>query len=127
MNSKDEILLARRAYTKSHSPGMWGPSVAGTVAANESYLDNITREATEELGVHGVDFIVGYKVKHDGKHRYFVQCFFCKVDQPADQFKIQVEEVAEVKWFSKAAIRSALKKNPEEFLSAVSELLENIK
>jgi isopentenyl-diphosphate delta-isomerase len=35
-NSKGEILLAKRALTKKHSPGKWGPAVAGTLAENET-------------------------------------------------------------------------------------------
>lgn len=48
-NSKREILLARRSYTKRHDPGKWGPAAAGTVEKGESYKDNIKKEAKEEL------------------------------------------------------------------------------
>jgi isopentenyldiphosphate isomerase len=39
-NSKDEILLAKRALTKSNDPGKWGPAVAGTVDEGETYEEN---------------------------------------------------------------------------------------
>ncbi|GAF94063.1 unnamed protein product, partial [marine sediment metagenome] len=46
-NSHGEILLARRHHTKSHRPRKWGPAVAGTVDAGETYEDNIIKEAEE--------------------------------------------------------------------------------
>ena len=50
-NSRGEVLLARRALTKTHYPGRWGPAVAGTVEEGESYEQNIVKEAEEELGL----------------------------------------------------------------------------
>ena len=49
-NSEGKSLLARRAYTKAHNPGKWGPAAAGTVPIGESYIDTMKREAKEELG-----------------------------------------------------------------------------
>jgi len=99
-NSGGDVLLARRAFTKSHYPGRWGPAVSGTVDEGESYEDNIVKEAEEEIGLSGVDFEKGPKVKMSGKYNHFTQWFVAVVDEPVDFFKIQEEEVVEVRWFS---------------------------
>ena len=65
-NSSGESLLARRARTKTHSPGMWGPAAAGTVEEGESYEKNIIKEAEEELGVENTSFDMGPKTFIEG-------------------------------------------------------------
>ncbi len=122
-NSKGENLLARRAYTKSHSPGKWGPAVAGTVKEGETYRQTIINEAYEELGIKLKDVIKGPKTKRDeeGRHRYFAQWFTCIIDKPADEFVTQKEEVAETKWFSDAEIRRGTRDDPTEFLDGVTD------
>jgi isopentenyl-diphosphate delta-isomerase len=118
-NSKNETLLARRAFTKSHDPGKWGPAVAGTVEEGETYESNILKEAEEELGIKGIEIKKAQKTRRDGKHNYFVQRFTSIVDLPINKFKIQKSEVAEVKWFSREEIEKQLKAHPEEFLDSI--------
>lgn len=123
-NSKGEVLLARRAYTKVHNPGRWGPAAAGTVAEGESYYDNIKKEAKEELGLDGIQFKQGPKSKAEGKYDHFTQWFVCVTDKPAKDFKIQKEEVAEVRWFVISELREALKENPGGFIKGIGEILD---
>lgn len=123
-NSKNEVLLARRAYTKSHNPGKWGPAVAGTLEEGESYKENIIKEAKEELGLDKISLKEGPKIKKDGKHKFFAQWFVSIIDKLSEEFKIEKEEVAEVKWFSKNSLKLELSNNPEEFLSSVSEFID---
>src|SRR3989344_8863957 len=66
-NSRDEILLARRALTKSHHPRKWGPAVAGTVDEGETYEENIIKEAEEELGLKNIKPELGPKTKTDNE------------------------------------------------------------
>ncbi|MBU0471543.1 MAG: NUDIX domain-containing protein [Nanoarchaeota archaeon] len=123
-NSKGEFLLARRTHTKSHNPRMWGPAVAGTVDEGESYEDNIIKEAEEELGLKNIKIKKGPKIKRDGKHKSFSQRFTCVLDKPIEEFKIQEEEVAEIKWFSREELRKSIQINPDEFLDSVKMLLD---
>jgi len=123
-NSKNEILLARRAFTKTHDPGKWGPAAAGTVEEGETYESNIIKEAEEELGLKEIKIKKAQKTKRDGKHRYFVQRFTSVVDIPISKFKFQKEEVAEVKWFSKEDIELQLKTHPEQFLDSIKEQIK---
>src|SRR3989338_1951374 len=79
-NSHGQSLLAKRAYTKKHNPGKWGPAAAGTVEEGESYESNITKEAREELGIEQASLLKKKKLKRDGKHHYLTQWFTCILD-----------------------------------------------
>lgn len=108
-NSKGEILLARRAFTKKKDPGMWGPAVAGTVEQGESYEQNIIKEAEEELGLKNIKPKKGPKKRVKSPHNHFTQWFMLKIDKPINKFKTQKEEVEEVKWFSKSELKELIK------------------
>jgi isopentenyl-diphosphate Delta-isomerase len=122
-NSNGQVLLARRALTKSHDPGKWGPAVAGTVEDGENYRRNIDREAFEELGITSTHFHKGPKTKHDGEHRYFVQWFTAIINRPSHTFKIQKKEVAEVRWFSVPQIKKMFEERPQDFIHSFGEEL----
>lgn len=92
-NSKGEILLAQRAFTKSHHPGRWGPATAGTVEEGEDYYSNIVKEAKEELGIENVSFKELVKLRRQTKWNYFVQWYLAIIDKDIREFKIQKEEV----------------------------------
>lgn len=127
INSKGDVLLARRAYTESHHPGKWGPAVAGTVEAGETYEDNIVKETKEEIGVSNLKIILGPKAKVEGKHKHFTQWFIGKIDCPESDFSVQEEEVAEVKWFSLKELQESIRKTPDEFLSSMEKYIEQLK
>ena len=125
-NSKGEILLARRAYTKSHFPGRWGPAVAGTVDEGESYEQNMIKESEEELGLKDINIKKKVKIKISGKYNHFIQWFISIIDKPAKDFKIQEEEVAEVRWFSERELKDMIKKHPERFVECLQNPIEGI-
>jgi len=126
-NSKGEVLLAKRALTKKHSPGKWGPAVAGTLAENETYEKNIEKEALEEIGIQIKNYKKGPKEKVEGKHKSFTQWFITYLDIPLKKFKIQKEEVAELKWISKEELKELLLKNPEDFITKMKEIYNILK
>jgi len=93
--------------------------VAGTVDEGETYEDNIYKEAEEELGIKGLKFELGPKTstleRPDVKHLHFSQWFTVNIDEELDYFKIQEEEVEQIKWFSKEEVIKTLKENPNFF------------
>jgi isopentenyldiphosphate isomerase len=123
-NSSGDVLLARRAYTKSHHPGKWGPAVAGTVEENETYKENIIKEAEEELGLINIKVHKKTKIKITGEYNYFVQWFALTINKEVEDFKIQKEEVAEIKWFSKKELLIQLENNPDDFIPKMKEYFE---
>ncbi|MCK5234760.1 MAG: NUDIX domain-containing protein [Candidatus Aenigmarchaeota archaeon] len=132
-NSKGDILLAKRAYTKKHRPGKWGPAVAGTNDKGETYRSNIIKEAEEEIGLTGHNFKEFHNVRFKGKHNFFCQWYFAVVNKKLTDFKLQEEEVAEIRWFKKDELIIELKNNPDGLLYSVKyfinseHILENIK
>ncbi|MBU1975170.1 MAG: NUDIX domain-containing protein [Nanoarchaeota archaeon] len=125
MNSKNEFLLARRALSKTNDPGKWGPAVAGTIEEGETYGSNIIKEAEEELGLTDIKLTKGPKRFHKGKHNFFYQWFFLRIDKMIEEFSIQKDEVEEIKWISKTDLLKAIRKRPDEFLDGVAYCAQN--
>jgi len=118
-NSKEEVLLARRALTKSHDPGKWGPAVAGTVDDGEDYWDNILKEAEEEIGLRNIKPQVGPKLRVSGKHNYFGQWYLLEIDKPIDEFIIDRSEVEQIRWFPKEELLKEIQNSPDDFLETM--------
>jgi len=126
-NSKGEVLMAQRAYTKEKDPGVWGPAAAGTVEESEDYDTNIVKEIQEELGILiPLEKLARVaKTRVGGKHNdYFVQWYSAVLDKPAEDFIFQKQEVEQVKWFSPDELRTKIQANPEEFTPAASQWLK---
>ncbi|MFA5961174.1 MAG: NUDIX domain-containing protein [Parcubacteria group bacterium] len=124
-NSRGEILLAKRHHSKAHHPGMWGPAVAGTVEKGETYLDNIIKEAEEELGLKNIKPELGPKTKIDGSY-HFTQWFMLTIDKKADEFVLQEDEVEAVAWISPEELRKHAQERPEEFVSNMKKYIESL-
>ncbi|MBC8500415.1 MAG: NUDIX domain-containing protein [Nanoarchaeota archaeon] len=118
-NSKGDVLLSKRALTKKHDPGKWGPAVAGTNDEGETYESNIMREAEEEVGLKNHHFQKSQKVRRRGEYNYFCQWYLTIVDKELNDFTMQEEEVKEIRWFTRKELLSRLEKNPDRFLKSV--------
>ena len=123
-NSKKEILLARRHKNKSHHPRRWGPAVAGTVDEGESYKENIIKEAEEELGLKNIDPAIGLKREAKEKYHHFTQWYTMVLDEDISYFKIQEDEVEEIKWWAKEDLKTELEAHPENFLPQMKYYLD---
>ena len=123
-NSNGESLLARRAYSKTHYPGSWGPAVAGTIDEGESYENNMIKEAEEELGLQDIKLEKSSKTQTSGEYNHFTQWFTSIIDKPIEYFKIQEDEVAEIKWFSKEELKDQIENNSKEFVPRMGEYFE---
>ena len=123
-NSRGEILLARRHHTKSHHPRKWGPAVTGTVDEGETYEENIIKEAEEELGLKNIKPSLGPKTKTDNEFHNFTQSYTLNIDKELNEFKIQEDEVEEIKWFSPDELKKELQEHPEEFLPTMKKYFE---
>lgn len=123
-NTKGEILIAQRKLTKDKDPGMWGPAVAGTIEEGETYESNAYKELEEELGVTGVSLELGPMIFSESPRKYFGQLFLCTLDREPKDFKLQEEEVEQVRWISRSELESDLRANPEKYVSTLSKLLD---
>lgn len=125
-NSRGDILLAQRKFTKKHDPGKWGPAVAGTIDQGETYESNIVKEAEEEIGLTNVKPALGPKRRVTGEHNYFCQWYTLVIDKPADDLVIQEDEVEQVKWFTRSELEGELHEHPERYLDGMRWNMENL-
>jgi isopentenyldiphosphate isomerase len=114
-NSRGDILLAQRKFTKSHDPGKWGPAVAGTLDEGETYESNIVKEAEEEIGLKNIQPVPGPNRRTNGEHNYFSQWYTLILDKPAEDFTVQQEEVEQVKWFTRDELENELREHPDNY------------
>jgi len=118
-NSKGDFLLAQRSFKKKHSPGLWTNAVSGTNEKGETYESNIIKEAEEELGIKDLRFEKSRKLRYTGRHNFFCQEFNLTLDRDIKDFKIQKDEVEQIKWYTREELEKELKENPEKFHESV--------
>jgi isopentenyldiphosphate isomerase len=128
-NSRGDVLMAQRAFTKIKDPGVWGPAVAGTVDEGESYDDNIVKEIREEIGLE----IPLSQLKRGPKIRIknrpnecFGQWYLYTIDKNAEDFVLQKEEVIQVKWFAPAELLQAVRSRSEEFVYSLPQWIPHL-
>ena len=119
------FVLPNRTNKKPHDPGKWGPAVAGTVEAGETYDDNIIKETEEELGIKLENLRQGPKIEIYGEYHYFCQWYFMQIDKPLKKYRLQKSEVAEVRWFKKEELIQELKNQPELFLPSMAQFINS--
>ena len=105
-NSRNEVLLQRRARTVDHYPGMFGISVTGHIGAGELSSDTARRELEEELGIDSsglaLDFLFSFyqeAVLGDAYiDRQFNDVYVTRADVDAGLVHLDPAEVTEVKF-----------------------------
>lgn len=135
VSSKKQILLAQRSFNKSHSPGRWSASAAGTVEKGETYLENIIKEAEEELGIDlnrydfkKIDKIrVGAKGVSNPYHNFFCQWYLLKIDMSIKNFTIPENEVHAIKWVDKNYLEQDLQSHPKKYTNGMLQIFKVLK
>jgi len=122
-NSKGGVLLQHRCKEKKLYPDMWDVSIAGSVIAKESPIDAAIREAKEEIGLvifkDELNEVFTFTENFDyGKDKMceLAHVFLFKYNAPIESFKLQKEEVDEVRFFSQKEIKDIFKKHPKNHL-----------
>jgi isopentenyldiphosphate isomerase len=124
-NTSNQVLLARRAYTKKNDPGMWGPAVAGTIEKGETYESNILKEAEEELKLKNLTLKKGPKIRTIKPHNHFTQWFFSEIKNN-QKIVINKKEIVEIKWFNKKELLDLINKNPKDFIVSMTSFIKLI-
>lgn len=109
VNSKNELLVQKRAACKRVQPNKWDMPSAGHVDAGETALEGAIRETREELGIETAaeeyrflgEFI-------EDSCREIGQVFLLCRDIAVEEMTLQEDEVAEVKWLSSDEFKALL-------------------
>lgn len=116
MNEKGEILLQKRTANKRRNPNKWAKT-GGQVDSGENAEDAIFREVKEELGIEiPKDQIKIIEIhKSDDKNKRFAYNFIFFVNYKTEDYILQKEEVAEVKYFTIEDMELAKKNNDTNY------------
>ncbi len=117
MNKNGEILLQKRSANKARNPNKWAKT-GGHVDSHEKVEDAIVREIKEEIGIDipkeqaVVDSI--YK-STDPINKFFGYNFIFVIDAKIEDFKLQKEEVSEVKYVTIEELEKIKKDNDPNY------------
>ena len=123
MNQKGELLFQKRAKTKKCNPNKWSKT-GGHVDTKEEPVEGMIREIKEEIGVDipkekiKLLSIKKYQknyYKKDILHRYYGYDYITFVDYKIEDYKIQKEELSEVKYITIEEMEKIKQKNDENY------------
>jgi len=123
-NSRGDVLLAQRSFSKKHNPGKWGPAVAGTNDEGETYDSNIIKEAEEEIGLTGLQFEKIQKVRVNSDYKYFCQWYKIVLDRDLGDFTIDPIEVDAIRWFSREELKKAIESESDKFVFSFKKFVQ---
>jgi len=107
INMEGELLLQKRAANKKEKPNQWS-TCDGHIDAGETIGNSVIRELKEELGfetaIDNLELMWVEKVKNESpkgrKNYHFKYIYFLKTDWKTEDYKIQIEELSEVKYIT---------------------------
>ena len=110
---KTKVLFQKRSSNKDLYPNKWDISVGGHIMSKESDIEAAKRELKEELGIESNDikFIKKYKeeLNNNGVDSKEIVSIFIMYLDNNKEFKLQKEEVGNVKWFTKVEMEKLIK------------------
>ncbi len=99
INDKGQILVQKRAATKKNLPNKWDMPSAGHVDAGETLLQACVRETGEDLGLKTKESDYIFLKEWLSQETWeFAEIYLLKTRAEISDFKLQKEEVAEVKY-----------------------------
>ncbi|EGD33240.1 MULTISPECIES: isopentenyl-diphosphate Delta-isomerase [unclassified Capnocytophaga] len=116
-NSKKEILLQQRAFSKYHSPGLWTNTCCSHPREGETNIQAGERRLWEEMGLRiplKELFSFIYKADFDNgltEHEYDYVLVGCSDDIPV----VNPKEVASWKWLPLEAIKEGIAQSPQQY------------
>ncbi len=116
-NSRGEILLQQRAFSKYHSPGLWSNTCCSHPRPGEDSLQAASRRLSEEMGFsvpisNSFEFV--YKAHFENgliEHEYD-HVFFGTYDGVP---LINPEEAHDFKWISPSELMDEMRSKPADF------------
>ena len=119
INNKKEILLQKRSVYKKHNPNIYALT-AGHVGTGEDIRSAMVRELKEELSLdikeEDLKIYRDKEIKIREKNSNVSYYFYIICNKKEAEFKLQKEEVAEVKWFSVNELADAIRNKDPRFV-----------
>lgn len=117
-NSKREMLIQQRAFTKYHWKGIWSNTVCTHPRSGETYLEAAERRLFEELGFKVplnqiFHFIYKAKDEDSGLTEHELDHVFTGIYD--GEIPFNPDEVNDVKWVKIPALLDDIEKNPEKY------------
>lgn len=103
VDGRGRILLQRRADSRRLMPGVWA-ATGGSAIAGEDSETAARRELQEELGIKTAcgDMTHAARIR---RRNAFVDVWLLKRDIADEEFSLQKEEVAEIRWVTEQELR----------------------
>lgn len=119
INDKNQVLLQKRSSNKRFYPGVWA-LCAGHVDAYETLEDAMLREIEEEVGLivskSDLHYYSERKIALRDTNSHITYFYYVKCNKKEKDFKIQEEELAEVKWFDIDLVVDMIRNNDENIV-----------
>jgi isopentenyldiphosphate isomerase len=101
INSKNQILIQKRAVYKRHNPNKWDMPSAGHIDAGERPIDGAIRETFEEIGIKTKEQDYKFICEYIWDDVFEIaQVYLLHLDVEKEDFKLQESEVSDIKWVS---------------------------
>jgi len=107
VDSEGRILIQQRSLNKESAPGKWS-CTGGSVTAGEESHDCMIREMEEELGVSPDLANTRFAFSCHGRNS-IKDIYLIRQDIPMEAFRLQAEEVLQVKWVSFGELKEMVK------------------
>lgn len=130
MNEKGEILVQKRSLNKQHAPGKWDIT-AGHVKMGEELKKAMIREIQEEVGMKVIEdnlelLMIAKREGITTNNNTFQYQYFTYTYKKIEEYKMQKEEVDEIKYISLKDLREIILKRDEEYTFAKREYIKDI-
>ena len=128
-NDKGEMLLQKRAADKYHSPNQWTNAVCSHPRMGETYMDAAQRRLKEELGIETpITYRFNFLYKADvGQNLWEHELDHVFTGNFEGEFKLNEEEVSEVRYISIDELDKEMSTNPENFTEWFKIILKEYK
>ena len=127
-NSKEELLIQKRAKNKYHSGGLWSNTCDGHPRPDESYIKAAPRRLKEEMGFDcrlKKLFCFYYKIKLGKLIENEFDCVF--VGKFNGKPRPNPKEISDYKWISLNKLKKDINKHPEKYAYWFKKALKKIK
>jgi len=126
-NSKNEMLLQKRASGKYHSPNLWTNACCSHPRQNESTIDAAHRRLQEEIGIttkltHSFQFIYQVAFDNDLFEHELDHVLIGKYD--ANPI-LNIDEVSEFRWVRMEDLQQGIEQAPSTFTYWFKYIIDN--